>query len=89
MDIKSNYHWRPVIVWHDLTEKEQTEFDYLDAPEDASFIRYKGVVYDVGDIMRLDSTPPWQGYSADSYFSATFFRFSSDGEYVQCARCYS
>ena len=89
MNIKTNHHWRPVLYWYELTEKEQAEFDYLDSPENARFIRYQGVAYDVGDIMRLESTPPWHGYAADSYFTATLFRFSSDCEYVQCARCYS
>jgi hypothetical protein len=49
--IKTNNQARYVLRSYDLTEKERKEFDYLDDEqiEYASFFRYKGQVYDLGE----------------------------------------
>lgn len=82
---------RPVIEAYELTPEERKEFDYLDwtkieAGEDsASFFRYKGQLYDLGEFMRDygitkgAGLPPhlanWDGYASDSFFSATVVRY--------------
>jgi hypothetical protein len=47
MKVTSNYQPRNVLYWEDLSEKEQSEFDYLETElqrEFARFVRYKGEV---------------------------------------------
>lgn len=84
--IRTNHQPRDVLSWHDLSAKEQAEFDYLDsegAREGAQFMRYRGDVYDLGEFMRApDSLKGWDGYYADSYFSAIVVRFVDHGEAV-------
>jgi hypothetical protein len=87
MKICTNHVPRPLLCWHDLTAAEQAEFDYLDNErrrESASFFRYRGTVYDLGDMQRAP-TPlrDWSGYHSDSYFSGIVFKFArSDDEVI-------
>lgn len=91
MEIITNNVPRNVLQWHELTEKEKKEFDYLDTQErqeEASFVRYRGWVYDLGEFMRVE--PPiaphaqreglekWDGYFSDSFFSAVLVRYVVD-----------
>lgn len=51
--IKTNNQARDVLYAWQLTDKERKEFDYIeniDSPDcSASFVRYKGQVYDLGE----------------------------------------
>jgi len=89
--IQTNNVPRYTLGWHNLTAKEQAEFDYLDTNDrryEASFVRYRGVVYDLGEFMRVESgyggssgngaLHGWDGYHADSYFSAVLVRYVGD-----------
>lgn len=98
--IKTNNVPRQLLSWHELSEKERAEFDYLDteeAQEWARFVRYKNWVYHTGDIMRIDVNREllpsgfenWHGYISDSFFSGVLFRISDDNESVICATYYS
>ncbi len=89
--IKSNHIPRPVLRWHDLTENERAEFDYLDTDEKrefAQFGRYKGWVYDLTDMNRQGSIEipkafrGWSDYLSDSYFSGIVIRYTDDFESV-------
>lgn len=78
----------------DLTPREREQFDYLDwtaidaGEESATFFRYKRQLYDLGEFtanMRATGgmtwLPPvdgWDGYAADSYFSAIVVRYVGD-----------
>ena len=76
--------------------EEREEFDYIDWPaiedgtDSASFFRYSGVTYDLGDFqtihrdwgMMRDSSAPidhpflaWDGYISDSFFSGILIRY--------------
>lgn len=61
---------RPILGWHDLTDVEREEFDYIDSPEDAKFFRYKGGVYDLGEATVCDFDGQWDGVYPESAFSA-------------------
>ena len=92
--IVSNRQARDVLYWHDLTAKEQAQFDYLDteqAQEDATFFRYKGATYNLGEFMRTNSPElkAWDGIATDSYFSGTLVKMVDHGEGVIVGRCYS
>lgn len=76
---------RDVIYGDELTETERAEFDYIgddDMPSRA-FVRYKGELYDLDDMMRV---PPgsdverqgWQMYADGSAFSCTVFKYADD-----------
>ena len=86
---------RDVLAWEDLTAKERADFDYLDSEErqdSAHFARYRGAAYDLGEFMPAPAElKPWQGCAADSYFSATLFRYvdGADFESVIMGRVYS
>ena len=84
MRVITNNQPRFTISWFDLTTAEQSEFDYCDDCDD--FIRYRGELIPLCDFMRApDSMDPWQGYRADSYFSAVVVRFPEDDcETVVC-----
>lgn len=91
LTIRTNNVSRPVLYWHDLTATERADFDYLDTPErqdEASFARYRGVVYDLGDFAatRGHGAPEyfakWHGYVADSFYSGVVVRYTDDFEAV-------
>ena len=79
------------LQWHQLTKKEQKEFDYLDTYEkqcQAIFVRYRKVVYDLGDFCIIDKNiaphpqrPEWEkydGYRGDSFFSGVLMKVVED-----------
>jgi len=96
MQIKCNNRPRPIIYGFELSQVERAEFDYLDDIESASFFRYKGQIYDLGEFMRIGRNiaphpqrPGWEkfdGYSSDSYFSGVLVKFCDDQEWVIVAR---
>ncbi len=94
MKIITNNRTREILEWCDLTAAEQAEFaDYRNEDDGASYVRYRGEVYDLGEFMRC---PPdtfefagWEGYHADSYFSAIVCRFADYGQSVIMGLAYS
>jgi len=89
--IRTNNKARDVLSWHDLTDKERADFDYIDTEEqqlEASFVRYKGCVYDLGEFMTCRNMPEfspitnWDGHFADSYFSGVLLRYVDNFERV-------
>lgn len=94
---------RDVLDASELSAAERAEFDYLDwaaleAGEDsASFVRYGGRVYDLGEFMAEATVPGaltnrsgplagWGGYMSESFFSGLVVRFVDDGERVIVGR---
>jgi hypothetical protein len=90
MTIKTNNVPRDVVYWYELTEKERAEFDYIetdDEQSEATFFRYKGEAYDLGEFLRWDNPASptrgnWDGYRSDSYFSGLAVRYVQDFERV-------
>jgi hypothetical protein len=92
LTIRTNNVPRPVLDGFQLTELEREEFDYLDWPaiergeDSASFFRYLGHVYDLGDIPTAPDNFKalgWDGAASDSFFSGILVRwFSPDGSYI-------
>jgi hypothetical protein len=92
---------RDVLDGYDLTLGERAEFDYLDwsaieqGEDSASFFRYKGEVYDLGEFGHTFGMPEfspiraWDGYISDSFFSGIVVRFCDDFERVVVGRFYS
>ena len=91
MQIITNNIPRQLIYGYELTDKEKSNFDYLDDIDNHNFVKYKGFIYDVGEFMRIDNNDAlkdWNGYSSDSYFSGVLIKFI-DSDYVLMARYYS
>lgn len=87
---------RPVLAWYELTNKERAEFDYLDTADrqnEASFFRYKGHAYDLGDAMRVEPTNQlcagWDGYYGETFFSAVVVKSAAGTDYVVVGRVYA
>jgi hypothetical protein len=90
MTIITNNVPRYVIEAYELTDAERKEFDYFNweaierGEESASFFRYKGQVYDLGEFdygygMPVDSPlRKWNGHLLDSFFSGIVVRYVND-----------
>ena len=88
ISIISNNQERPVIDWHDLTPKQQSEFNY-DSAEESQFVIYKNWPYDVAEFMAVrhnDELSAWHGYSSDSFFSGVLIKFAPDCDTVIMGR---
>lgn len=100
MTIKTNHVPRPVIDAYELTADERSQFDYLNwdaidtGSDSASFLRYRGELYDLGEFSTTRGMPEfspltaWDGYLSDSYFSGVLVRYTEDCEYVIAATFY-
>lgn len=70
-----NNHLVPITYGFELSEKEKKEFNYLEEEEleSASFFRYKGNVYNLGEFGRVEKNHPFfkifDGFTADTFFS--------------------
>ena len=94
---------RDIVEAWELTEKERVEFDYLDwaaiadGRDSASFFRYKGELYDLGDCEPIEpiraATSPnfsaWDGIYTQGYFSGVVFKYVEEFEKVIVGRYYS
>ena len=94
MRIKTNHQYRDILYSHELTARELADFDYLECPDSASFFRYKGQIYDLGEFMRIDRImerlpdgfESWHGYHSDSFFSGLLVRYLPDYEQILVAQ---
>lgn len=87
MKICTNNKPRDILHACQLTEKELAEFDYIEGESQdfASFFRYKGNVYDLGEFMRCPSGfqfEGWSGYHSDSFFSGILINYCNNFEQV-------
>jgi hypothetical protein len=92
--IQTNNHERLIVDAYELAAGERAEFDYLDwdaidkGEDSASFIRYHGVTYDLGEFQTTHGMPEfsprvaWDGYLSDSFFSGIVVRYSDDMDHV-------
>lgn len=96
--VRTNHHHRDVIDAWSLSPAERAQFDYLDWPaidrgeDSASFFRYRGTLYDLGEftadsgIAKGSGLPAsltgWDGYLSESFFSAIVIRYVDDYEGV-------
>ena len=99
--IKTNNVARDILEAHELTAAERAGFDYLDwhaleaGTDSASFVRFKGELYDLGEFSTTSGMPEfsplraWHGYLSDSYFSGVLVRYVDDCERVIVATFYA
>jgi len=97
MNIKTNNHYRPILYWHDLTEKEQDEYrDAYDDVQESTFFRYRNWCYDLSDFIRpayfsneRQMMNKWDGMKSETFFSAVLVAFSDDNESVKVGMAFS
>lgn len=91
--IKTNHVPRDLLYWWDLTDKEKSDFDWIENPEESGydFFRYRGVVYCLDEFVRCHDAfdKQWDGYASDSYFSGVLVKYANDNESVIVATYYS
>ena len=92
--ITTNNIPRPVVHGWELTAEELKEFDYLKGEQlwEASFFRYRGEVYNLGEFSAFNRSfawlgapeeyREWDGYMSDSFFSGILVKYSEDCEEV-------
>lgn len=97
MNIITNNVPRNIIEGYELTTDERADFDYYAWPdvnasypyplsegEQATFFRYKGRLYDLGEFMAPNLRPDgdaragWDGYMCDTYFSGILVKLEGD-----------
>ena len=86
--IKTDHKWKEFLSWHDLTEKQKADFDWLEDEEaqaSACFVKRRGRVYCLDEIMTIDRHSPlhvdgWHGIAHDGFFSGIVVKLSRDGE---------
>lgn len=104
LTIVTNNVPRDILDAWELTADERAQFDYHDwaaierGEDSASFFRYKGDLYDLGEFTRLDGPfllpnrtrafATWDGYQSDTFFSGTLVRYCDDFERVVVGRFY-
>ena len=92
LTIRTNGHYRKILDWSELNEKEQEEYAYLEEEGFCGFFRYKGWTYFLGDFMRIGNDAPftgWDGYHSDSFFSGVLVKYSNCGDAVKVATYFS
>lgn len=83
MEVTTNNHWRQILYWHDLTQKEQKELqDSYDSVKESNFFRYKGQIYDLSDFVRINM-PGWDASKPDSFFSGISVKVSECGDAIK------
>lgn len=88
--IKTDHKWKEFKHSWDVPQRIlESQFDYLDNPEDASFIHYRNTWYELGQFVRQNSFPDWDGVHNDSFFSGVLVKLSEDGEQYMIASYYS
>ena len=75
----SNHVPRNMVFGYELSEKEKADFDYLDDIDSENFIRYQGIVFHIGDFLRLsddseEKKAGWDGYCGMNAFCAILIK---------------
>ena len=87
LQIKTNYHFRPILAFFELTEKEQKDLtDRYENIEESAFFRYKNYVYDLSDFTKPYQYSPFaafSGYLSETLFSGILIRLSPCASAVQ------
>ena len=90
--IKTNNQPRPLKCLFEFSPQQQqsirSDFDWMEDIETTyGFFEYRGTIHHLENFLRVnagtdDATQGWDGYEADTYFSGTLVRLTSDSEYV-------
>lgn len=87
MQIITNNKPRGLIYGYELSDKEKSEFDYMEDLEYETFVRYQGMTFAISDFMRLsddceESKAGWQGVYGLNAFCGILIKLESGAEYA-------
>lgn len=87
MQIVTNNKPRPMIYGYELSDKEKSEFEYMEDLEYETFVRYQGITFAVGDFMRLsddseEAKQGWHGVYGMNAFCGILIKLDKDMEWV-------
>jgi hypothetical protein len=87
--IITNHTRRPLLLWQELTGKEQKNFHWLETEDErdgALFFRYRTNVYCLDEFMdkasQFKDFKGWDAYKSDSFFSGILIKLVDDGDRV-------
>lgn len=101
LTIITNHVPREIVEAWELTPDERKRFDYVNwaaverGEDSASFVRYKGETYDLGDTEGTFPADRRWFYLSDSFFSGVLFRYLTDergepdADHIICGRYYA
>ena len=89
--IKTDNRWKNFKYAYEVPKRVlKRQFDWMDDPDDGTFLKYKNHWYSLSDFMRIDpgayfAAPPrelsqWDGSVADGRLSGVLIKISPDGE---------
>lgn len=101
--IITNWHWRPLLYWHELTHTQQArarqDYDWMtqEEREEAQWMIYRGELYTPREFMStayLDRGAPeafdeWDGYLNDTFFSGVLIKIDVVWERYRIATFYA
>lgn len=83
MKIVTNGVPRWTMNWFELSEDDKNEYDHCG--EDDTFVRYRGMLFCLGDFIRTDGygdLSSWDGVIGMSAFHSVLIRLVGDGDRV-------
>ena len=84
LKIITNHHKRDILYWHELSDKERLEFDWIidnnHDPDNFMFFRYKDNIYCLSEFELCNGHFPgnWDAYMSDSFFSGILVKYPLD-----------
>lgn len=87
MQIITNNKPRALIYGYELSDKEKSEFEYMEDLEYETFIRYQGMTFALSDFMRLsddseEAKQGWHGVYGMNAFCGILIKLDKDMEWV-------
>lgn len=87
MKFISNHIPRNMVFGYELSEKERVDFDYLEEIDYENFIRYKGMLFHIGDFLRLSDDSKerkagWDGHYGMNAFCAILIKIVDNDKVI-------
>lgn len=94
INVITNNQFREYIYASDVPESViKDQFDWMESPDEWTFIKYKGYYYTFDDFMPIDKNneelKDWDGASSDSFFSGVLIKLDETGQGCLMGHYYS
>ncbi len=81
INVRTNWHWKTFLSWHDLPKKAREEFDYLSPDDGGTFMFRRGEYYDLGNFVRAEPgflSGDWHAHQGTSYWTFDVFAINPE-----------
>lgn len=87
MKIITNNKPRQLVYGYELTDKQKTDFDYLEDIDFEEFVQYQGMIIHVGEFVQLsgdseESKAGWHGVHGLNAFCGVLVKLLDNGSVV-------